>query len=100
MTGKVLKFIQGLDVTRVLSRVTVTCVPENPHGSSTEPLVISEPPFVVESTTDVPFLARVTLDWNGQKNAQSVIEHWIQVFRSSFGPGEYIPANPVVRSTV
>ena len=76
-----LKLIQGLDVTRVLSRMTVACVSENPPKSFVEPLAMSEPPFVVESTTDVPFLARVTLDWNGngQKNAQTVVDHWVQV---------------------
>jgi hypothetical protein len=67
----------------VLSRVTVTCMSENRPKSFVGPLVVSEPPFVVESTTDIPFLARVTLDWNGQKNAQTVVEHWVQVFHSS-----------------
>ena len=63
---------------------------ENCPKSFVGPLVVSEPPFVVESTTDVPFLARVTLDWNGQKNAQTVVEHWVQVFHSSFVPGVFL----------
>ena len=42
----------------------------------------SGPPFFVESTTDAPFLARVTLDWNGRTNAQTVVEHWVQVLIS------------------
>ena len=84
--------MQGLDVTRVLSRVTVTCTSENPPKSFVEPLVVSEPPFVVESTTDIPFLARVVLDWNcnGQKNAQTVVEHWVQVSRIDLAPGKLI----------
>jgi hypothetical protein len=76
---EVLKFIKGLDVTRVLSRVTVTCVSENPPKPLAEPLVVNEPPFIVESTTDVPFLAKVRLDWSGRENAPTVIEHWVQV---------------------
>ena len=59
--------------------MTVTCASEIHPRSFIEPLVVSTPPFVVESTTDVPFLARVTLDWNGQQNAQTVVEHWVQV---------------------
>jgi len=79
MTIMVLEFAQGLDVTRALSRVTVTCISEISPKWFVEPLVVSEPPFFVESTTDTPFLARVTLDWNGQTNAQTVLEHWVQV---------------------
>ncbi|KAF9648176.1 hypothetical protein BDM02DRAFT_2343118 [Thelephora ganbajun] len=88
----------GLDVTRVLSRVTVTCASENSPKSFDEPLVVSRPPFAIESTTDIPFLARVALDWNGQKNAQTVVEHWVQVSRGSFTHGEHAPTNPPVRS--
>lgn len=77
----VLKFIKGLDVTRALSRVTVICESDNPPKSLVEPLVVYGPPFVVESTTDVPFLAKVKLDWNGLENAPTVVEHWVQVFR-------------------
>jgi hypothetical protein len=93
-----LKFTQGLDVTRVLARVTVTRASENCPKSFVEPLVVSSPPFIVESTTDVPFLARVALDWNGQKNAQTVVEHWVQVPRSSFASGERSAANSLARS--
>ena len=81
----VLESAQGLDVTRALSRVTVTCISETSPKWSAEPLVVAEPPFFVESTTDAPFLARVTLDWNGQTNAQTVVEHWVQVSISPSG---------------
>lgn len=71
----------------MLSRVTVTRTAENSPKSFMEPLVVSGPPFVVESTTDVPFLARVTLDWNGEKNAQTVVEHWVQVSHVGLASG-------------
>lgn len=87
-------------MTRVLTRVTVTRASENCPKSFVEPLIVSSPPFVVESTTDVPFLARVTLDWNGQKNAQTVVEHWVQVPHGSFASGECAAANSLARSTV
>jgi len=85
MTRMALEFAQGLDVTRALSRVTVTCISETSSKWFVEPLVASGPPFFVESTTDAPFLARVTLDWNGQTNAQTVVEHWVQVSISRLG---------------
>lgn len=84
-------------MSRVLSRVTVTPASETPQKSFTEPLVASRPPFFVESTTDVPFLAKVTLDWNGQKNAQTVVEHWVQVSHSFLFAWGRIPANSVVQ---
>lgn len=87
-------------MTRVLSRVTVTRVSENSPGSLVEPLVVSRPPFVVESTTDVPFLARVMLDWNGQKNAQTVVEHWVQVACGIVASAECASPNSLVRSIV
>lgn len=96
MTGMVLESAQGLDVTRALSRVTVTCISETSPKWSAEPLVVAEPPFFVESTTDAPFLARVTLDWNGQTNAQTVVEHWVQV---SISPGECIPVDSILVSS-
>jgi hypothetical protein len=76
-------FSKGLGVTRVLSRVTVACVSDSSPKSLAEPLVVSGPPFVIESTTDAPFLAKVTLNWNGQENAPTVVEHWVQVFRGN-----------------
>ena len=80
--------------------MTVARASENCPKSFVEPLVVSSPPFVVESTTDVPFLAKVTLDWNGQKNAQTVVEHWVQVPRGSVTSGKCTPANSLVRLTV
>lgn len=97
MTRIVLDFAQGLDVTRVLSRVTVTCISAISPKWFVEPLVVSEPPFSVESTTDVPFLARVTLDWNGQNNTQTMVEHWVQV-PQRFCARESLPANSILVS--
>jgi len=79
--------------------MTVTCVSEISPKWFVEPLVVSEPPFFVESTTDVPFLARMTLDWNGQQNTQTVVEHWVQVPRSDFALEECIPANSIFVSS-
>lgn len=93
-----LNFIKGLDVTRVLSRVTITCASLSSPRSLVEPLVVSRPPFVIESTTNVPFLAKVILDWNGRENSQTVVEHMIQVLRGGFFAGA--PANIPVRLTV
>lgn len=83
-----LNWIKGLDVTRVLSRVAVTCASANSPRSLVEPLVVSGPPFVIASTTNVPFLAKVTLDWNGRENSQTVVEHWVQVFCDDSAPGK------------
>lgn len=86
-------------MTRVLARVTVTRASEDCSKSLVEPLVVSDPPFVVESTTDVPFLARVMLDWNGQQNVQTVVEHWVQVSHGSYLPEKCTVADSFVRST-
>ena len=87
-------------MTRVLTRVTVARASEDCPKSFVEPLAVSSPPFVVESTTDVPFLARVTLDWNGQQNVQTVVEHWVQVSRGSFALGECTATHSLVRLIV
>jgi hypothetical protein len=68
--------------------MTVACASVNSPKSFIEPLVVSEPPFVIESTTNVPFLAKVTLDWNGRENSQTVAEHWVQVFHGGFARGK------------
>ena len=80
--------------------MTVARASEDCPKSFVEPLAVSSPPFVVESTTDVPFLARVTLDWNGQQNVQTVVEHWVQVSPGSFALGECAAAHSFVRSIV
>ena len=77
--------------------MTVTCASDNHPKSFIEPLVVSSPPFVIGSTTDVPFLAKVTLDWNGQQNAQTVVEHWVQVSCGDFAPDECTATDSLVR---
>ncbi|CDO74440.1 hypothetical protein BN946_scf184972.g7 [Trametes cinnabarina] len=53
--------------------------PNPPPSSATVPLTISEPPFVVTSTTDRPFLVRLSFTWAGSMNPPTEIEHWVEL---------------------
>ncbi|KAI0335802.1 hypothetical protein GY45DRAFT_1316533, partial [Cubamyces sp. BRFM 1775] len=79
----------SLPISSILRKVTIACASDLPPSTLVEPLTISEPPFVVTSTTDRPFLARLTFTWAGTKNPPTEIEHWVEL-----DPMQY--ANPVL----
>ncbi|KAH9891741.1 hypothetical protein C8Q73DRAFT_86298 [Cubamyces lactineus] len=79
----------SLPISSILRKVTIACASDPPLSTLVEPSTISEPPFVVTSTTDRPFLARLTFTWAGTKNPPTEIEHWVEL-----DPMQY--ANPVL----
>ncbi|OSC97231.1 hypothetical protein PYCCODRAFT_1399215 [Trametes coccinea BRFM310] len=69
----------SLPIASILRKFTVTCVTDPPPPTVAEPITILEPPFVVTSTTDKPFLARLTFTWAGSLNPPTEIEHWVDL---------------------
>ncbi|KAI0927055.1 hypothetical protein AcV5_007694 [Taiwanofungus camphoratus] len=69
----------SIHITSFLEKLTVTCLTDPPPSTLIEPIVVIEPPFVATSTTDRPFLARLTFTWVGSKNAPMEIEHWVEL---------------------
>ncbi|TFY62462.1 hypothetical protein EVJ58_g3849 [Rhodofomes roseus] len=69
----------SLHITTFLEKLTVTCLSDPPPSTLINPIVVSEPPFAITSTTDRPFLARFTLTWTGSVNAPMDVEHWVDV---------------------
>ncbi|KIK63837.1 hypothetical protein GYMLUDRAFT_196757 [Collybiopsis luxurians FD-317 M1] len=75
----------SLDLTTVLSSMTVTALPSSDFDSymSFSPLVATEPPFLVVGTTSEPFQAQVELMFNpstsgpGQNGQKVALEHWV-----------------------
>jgi hypothetical protein len=59
--------------------MTVACITDPPPSTLSTPLTIEEHPFVISSTTDVPFLAKVTLTWVGPQNVPMELEHWVDL---------------------
>ncbi|KIJ25193.1 hypothetical protein M422DRAFT_56094 [Sphaerobolus stellatus SS14] len=70
-------------ITTFLDHFSVTCVTQPSVFS--KPILISGPPFVACSTTDRPFLARLTLHWVGEQNHPFDVYHWVEIdqFRSA-----------------
>ncbi|CCM01170.1 uncharacterized protein FIBRA_03218 [Fibroporia radiculosa] len=69
----------SLHISTFLAKLTITCITDPPPSSLVEPIVITEPPFVVTSTTDKAFLAKLTFLWVGSQNAAMDIEHWVDL---------------------
>ncbi|GJJ13288.1 hypothetical protein Clacol_007540 [Clathrus columnatus] len=67
----------GHNVTTFLESFSVTCLTQPPIF--TRPIVVSGPPFVACSTTNKPFLARLTLCWVGQQNHAFEVDHWVEL---------------------
>ncbi|OBZ68771.1 hypothetical protein A0H81_11328 [Grifola frondosa] len=69
----------SLDITTFLTKLTVTCLTDPSPSTFVEPIIITDPPFVVGGTTDRPFLAKLTFTWAGSMNAPLEIEHWVEL---------------------
>ncbi|KAI0754876.1 hypothetical protein C8Q80DRAFT_395020 [Daedaleopsis nitida] len=69
----------SLPISTVLSKITVASVTDPPPSTLAEPVVIDEPPFIVTSTTDRPFLARLTFIWAGSMNPPTEVDHWVEL---------------------
>ncbi|TFK52648.1 hypothetical protein OE88DRAFT_1658023 [Heliocybe sulcata] len=69
----------SLHISTFLHKMTVSCITEPPPSTLVQPITITEPPFVVRSTTDKPFLVRVKLQWAGAENAPMEVEHWVEL---------------------
>ncbi|KAI0720588.1 hypothetical protein C8T65DRAFT_293816 [Cerioporus squamosus] len=69
----------SVPISSVLSKLTVASATDSPPSTLVQPITISEPPFVITSTTDRPFLARMTLTWSGSMNPPTEIEHWVEL---------------------
>ncbi|OCH91897.1 hypothetical protein OBBRIDRAFT_774513 [Obba rivulosa] len=69
----------SLHITSVLQKLTITCVTDPPPSTMNEPVVITDPPFAVTSTTDKPFLAKLTFTWAGDTNPPTDVEHWVEL---------------------
>ena len=77
---------QSLHITTFIEKLTVTCL-SDPPSTLTNPITVTEPPFVVTSTTDRPFLARLTFTWTGgNANPPLELEHWVDVCIFVFAP--------------
>ncbi|KAI1790156.1 hypothetical protein LXA43DRAFT_891478, partial [Ganoderma leucocontextum] len=69
----------SLPISSVLSKLSVSSATDPPPSALSEPITLSEPPFVLTGTTDQPFLARLAFTWAGIMNAQTEIEHWVEL---------------------
>ena len=70
---------QSLHITTFLEKLTITCL-SDPPSTLVNPITATEPPFAVTSTTDRPFLARLTFTWTGgNANPPLELEHWVDV---------------------
>ncbi|KAI8986065.1 hypothetical protein BD414DRAFT_48158 [Trametes punicea] len=69
----------SLPISSILRKLTVACVTDPPPSTLTDPVTISDPPFAVTSTTDKPFLARLTFFWAGTTNPPTDMEHWVEL---------------------
>ncbi|RPD62519.1 hypothetical protein L226DRAFT_330040 [Lentinus tigrinus ALCF2SS1-7] len=69
----------SLPISSVLSNLTVASATDPPPSTLIQSIKVSEPPFVITSTTDRPFLARLTLTWAGSMNPPTEIEHWVEL---------------------
>lgn len=70
---------QSLHASAFISRITVRSVTDPPPSSLEEPIVVSTYPFAVSVTTNIPFLAEVTLSLVGERNSDIVVQHWVEV---------------------
>ncbi len=77
---------QSIDLTTVLTSITVTSTPDpNSVTSVPSPLTTFEPPFLVVGTTTEPFLVQVELMFNastsgpGQDGQKVILEPWVGV---------------------
>ena len=61
--------------------MTVRCATDPPPSTLAQPIVVDKPPFIVTSTTDRPFLARITFTWAGTEgqNPPMDVDHWVEV---------------------
>ncbi|EIN12796.1 hypothetical protein PUNSTDRAFT_124482 [Punctularia strigosozonata HHB-11173 SS5] len=68
-------------ITSFLTRMTVTCLTDPPPSTLLEPISLDNPPFAIVSSTDRPFLAKVTLTWTEPRtlNPPLDIEHWVEL---------------------
>ncbi|PIL22634.1 hypothetical protein GSI_15325 [Ganoderma sinense ZZ0214-1] len=69
----------SLPVSSVLRKLTVSSATDPPPSALSEPITLSEPPFVITGTTDQPFLARLAFTWAGPMNTETNIEHWVEL---------------------
>ncbi|GJE88777.1 hypothetical protein PsYK624_048630 [Phanerochaete sordida] len=71
----------SLPLNAILKRMTIRSVTDPPPLPLLEPIVVDRPPFVVTSTTDKPFLARITFEWAGAEgqNPPLEVEHWVEL---------------------
>ncbi|THH16539.1 hypothetical protein EW146_g4119 [Bondarzewia mesenterica] len=70
---------QSLHISAFLAKMRVTCLTDPPPSTLADPIIVTSPPFAVASTTDRPFLARLTLTLVGSQNPPMEIEHWVEL---------------------
>ncbi|KAI0339014.1 hypothetical protein BDW22DRAFT_1336945, partial [Trametopsis cervina] len=71
----------SLHLSTFMTKLTVTCMSDPAPSTLSQPITVSEPPFVITSTTDRPFLACLTLEWvtEGGLNPPTTVEHWVEL---------------------
>ncbi|KAH9924672.1 uncharacterized protein BXZ73DRAFT_103512 [Epithele typhae] len=69
----------SLPLSSVLQEVQISSVTDPPPASLTTPIIVKDPPYIVTSTTDTPFLARLVFTWAGGMNPATEIEHWVEL---------------------
>ncbi|KAH9942886.1 hypothetical protein B0H21DRAFT_823826 [Amylocystis lapponica] len=69
--------LSSLPITTFLSKLVITCLTEPPPSTLVDPIVVTDPPFVVTSTAEKSFLARLTFVWVGSANPPIDVEHWL-----------------------
>lgn len=74
---------QSLPISSVLSKLTVSSATDPSPSTLAQPITLTEPPFIITSTTNEAFLARLAFTWAGTMNAETEIEHWVEVCRLS-----------------
>ncbi|KAM5534983.1 hypothetical protein V8D89_011356, partial [Ganoderma adspersum] len=69
----------SLPISSVLSKLTVSSATDPPPSTLAQPITLTGPPFIITSTTNEPFLARLAFTWAGTMNAETEIEHWVEL---------------------
>ncbi|KAF7795617.1 hypothetical protein EIP86_006782 [Pleurotus ostreatoroseus] len=72
---------QSLPISSILKQITVTCLTDPPPSVLVDPIIVGRAPWIISSTTDRPFLARLTFTWAGSEgqNPPMEVDHWVEL---------------------
>ncbi|KIP06229.1 hypothetical protein PHLGIDRAFT_468557 [Phlebiopsis gigantea 11061_1 CR5-6] len=71
----------SLPLNAFVTKMTVCSVTHPPPSTLIQPIIVDKPPFVATSTTNKPFLARITFTFAGDENLNPPldVEHWVEL---------------------